>query len=59
MRIHQADGKNKNGPTRLEYRDVQKRTAYMFGGVGSPLRKLKNWARRPARSAVMNIASAW
>ena len=34
IRIHQTDGKNKNGPTRAEYSDVPKRTAYMLAPLG-------------------------
>jgi hypothetical protein len=35
MRIHQAEGRNRNGPTRLEHRDVLKTTAYIFPEIGS------------------------
>ncbi|MHC4499501.1 MAG: hypothetical protein ACYS21_10360, partial [Planctomycetota bacterium] len=38
IRIHQAKGANNNGPTRPEYRDVQKTARNAPGVIGSPLR---------------------
>ncbi len=55
IRIHQADGKNKNGPTKLEYSGIPNRTAYRLGSSGSPLKKVKKCAKLLAKRLVMNI----
>ena len=59
IRINQAEGKNKNGPTKPEYRDVPKTTAYTLGGVDWPFKKVRKWAKNPAKKPVINITSDW
>jgi len=56
--IHQAEGKNKNGPTIAEYSDVQKRTAPpALSATEAPFRNVKRCAKVPAKRDVMNIAA--
>ena len=45
MRIHQAAGRNRNGPTTAEYRLVPKRIIYALAEVGSLLREVKKRAK--------------
>ncbi|GAG88560.1 unnamed protein product, partial [marine sediment metagenome] len=52
---HQAEGKNKNGPTKLEYSGIPNRAAYRLGSSGTPLKKVKKWAKLPVKRPVMNI----
>lgn len=58
IRIHQADGKNKNGPSMAEYSGVQNSWVQMFDGVGSALRKVKKKVMVVVKIPVTNIARA-
>ena len=58
MRIHQAEGRNKNGPTTAEDKDVQKTIEYMLDAGVWFFRKARKCARPPAERPMTNMARA-